>query len=80
MDAYSETWLHLNDAAMFMEDDHVHEATHVQAWYKWMDPHRCLRYNLEIKHPELKVKVMERADIRGQGHRGVAEVMKERGL
>jgi hypothetical protein len=80
MDAYSETWLHLNKAAMFMENYEVHEATHVQAWYKWMDPHRCLLYNLEVMHPELKTKVMERQDIRGQGHQGVAEAMKERGL
>jgi hypothetical protein len=80
MDAYSATWLNLHEAALFMEDNEVHEKTHEQAWYKWMDPHRCLKFQLEVKNPWITAKVMERAEIRSQGHRGVAEVMKERGL
>lgn len=80
MDAYSGTWLNIQKAALYMEDYNVHEATHVQAWYKWLDPHRTLKYQLEVENPWITVKTMERADIRSQGHRGVADVMKARGL
>jgi hypothetical protein len=80
MDVYADTWSNIQKAALYMEDYEVHEKTHVQAWYKWLDPHRCLKWQLETNHPELTVKVMERADIRSMGHRGVADAMKAKGL